>query len=156
MKLKPEQEQQALAILKQLPLFAGCSDEQIQALAAQLDSRTAAKGKVIMMDQEIGKTLYVIVQGSVGIWKRLGGEKKRLATLQAPDFVGERSMFEQTPASALVKAEEDCLIYALERPLFDSVVQKFPSISVIIRMNMEIVRATRITPATPPPPADPL
>src|SRR5207244_9067202 len=98
MKLKPEQEQQAFSIIQNLPLFAGCTVEQIQAMVARLDSRTVVKGKVIMMDQEIGKTLYVIVQGSVGIWKRVGGEKKMLATLKAPNFVGERTRFEKTRA----------------------------------------------------------
>jgi CRP-like cAMP-binding protein len=146
MKIKPDQEKQALEILKGLELFAGCSPEQLQAVAALLDFRELLKGKVAMMDQEIGRTLYILASGKVGIWKRVGGEKKLLATLEAPTFFGERTMFEESPASALVKAEENCTVFALERLMFDQVAGKFPGIGETIRKNMETVRAKRIGP----------
>lgn len=149
MKLKPDQQKQALDILKGLPLFAGCAPEALQALVEFLDSRELAKGKVAMMDQEIGRTLYILVTGSVGVWKRIGGEKKLLATLAAPNFFGERTIFEESPASALVKAEDNCMVFALDRLMFDQVAAKYPPIAEVIRKNMEIVRAQRMGPVLP-------
>jgi CRP-like cAMP-binding protein len=149
MKLKPDQEQHARQILKELPLFAGCSEEQIHALCALLDARDVAAGRVVLMDQEIGKTLYVIASGQVGVYKRVSGEKMQLATLAAPNFVGERTMFEESPASALVKTEEACTIFALERPAFDQLASRFPGIAELIRKNMETVRAQRLSPVKP-------
>jgi len=105
-----------------------------------------------MMDQEIGRTLYILAKGSVGIWKRVGGEKKQLAVLKAPNFFGERSMFEESPASALVKAEERSLIYALERPQFDQVSAQYPGILEPIKKNMAMVREKRLGPTPPPAP----
>jgi CRP/FNR family transcriptional regulator, cyclic AMP receptor protein len=153
MKLKPEQELQAWTILKALPLFAGCPDVSIQAIAKLLDARDIPVGKVILMDQEIGKTLFILSAGSVGVYKRVAGEKKQLAVLKAPDFFGERSMFEESPASALVKSEERVLAYALERSQFDLVAAQFPGILEPIRKNMEEIRLKRIGP--PKPAADP-
>jgi CRP-like cAMP-binding protein len=149
MKLKPDQQTQALDILKGLTLFAGCSSESLQALVEHLDAREIAKGKVAMMDQEIGRTLYILVSGSVGIWKRIGGEKKLLATLAAPNFFGERTIFEESPASALVKAEDNCHVFALDRLMFDQVAGKFPDIAETVRKNMVIVRAYRMGPELP-------
>src|SRR4051812_5245040 len=97
-KLKPEQEIEALRLLKTLPLFAGCPDGAADAMLKLLDARDVILGKVLMMDQEIGRTLYLLAKGSVTVWKRVGGEKKQLAKLTAPDFFGERSMFEESPA----------------------------------------------------------
>jgi CRP-like cAMP-binding protein len=153
MKLKPEHEQEALGLLKTLPLFAGCPEDALQSMVKLLDARDVLLGKVIMMDQEIGRTLYLLAKGSVGIWKRVGGEKKQLATLKAPDFFGERSMFEESPASALVKSSERCWIYALDRPQFDQLALQFPAIQEPIRKNMAEVRGKRMGP-TPPGPAE--
>ena len=137
-------------MLRGLPLFAGCPEVAFEAMVNRLDARDILPGKVILMDQEIAKTLYILSKGSVGVWKRIGGEKVRLAALKAPDFFGERSMFEETPASALVKSDERCLIYALERALFDEIASQFPGILDTIRKNMEAVRLKRFTPSSAP------
>lgn len=85
------------------------------------------------------------------------GEKKRLATLVAPTFFGERSMFEESPASALVKSEGICQVYSLERPQFDQVAGQFPAIFETVKKNMAEVRQKRLGPTPPAPPAaDPL
>jgi CRP-like cAMP-binding protein len=152
MKLKPEQEIEALRLLTTLPLFAGCPNEAAGAMLKVLDARDVILGKVLMMDQEIGRTLYLLAKGSVTVWKRVGGEKKQLAKLTAPDFFGERSMFEESPASALVKSDEKCLIYALERPQFDLVAAQFPGILEPIKKNMAELRLKRIGPVTAPKP----
>ena len=159
MKLKPDQEVNASLLLANSPLFTGCPKESLQAMMKNLDARDILPGKVLMMDQEIGRTLYLLSSGSVSVWKRIGGEKKQLAILKAPSFFGERSMFEESPASALVKSEDKCLVYALERSHFDQVSALFPGILEPIRKNMEEIRQKRMGP-TPPtlpvtPPADP-
>ncbi len=151
MKLKPEQEAQSLAVIKGLSLFAGCPDEALKAIVARLDARDTAAGKVVLMDQEIGKTLYIVATGSVSVWKRFGGEKKQLAVLKGPDLFGERSMFEESPASALVKSNERCAIYALEKAAFDEVAKQFPVIVELVKKNMEDLRQKRITPSSAPP-----
>ena len=146
MKLKPDQELEAFELIKGLPLFAGCPEEALKAIASRLDGRDVLPGKVVLMDQEIGKTLYLLAKGSVGIWKRLGGEKKQLAVLKAPDFFGERSMFEESPASALVKSIDRCLIYALERTHFNEIAVQFPAIVELIKNNMAVIRTQRLGP----------
>jgi CRP-like cAMP-binding protein len=151
MALKPDIEPQARELLRKLPLFGGCSDEQIAALTGGLTGpKDVNAGKVVMMDQEIGKTLYLLAKGSVSVWKRVGGEKMKLASLAAPNFFGERTMFEESPASALVKADETCTLFYMERIEFDKVTQRFPNLAGLIRINMEAVRAQRLGPPKPP------
>jgi CRP-like cAMP-binding protein len=156
MKLNAVQELGAITLLKEMPLFAGCPETAIQAMIRFLDAREIPPGKVILMDQEMSRTFFILAKGSVAVWKRVGGEKKQLATLKAPDFFGERSMFEESPASAMVKSDSACSVYALERSQFDQVAAQFPAILEPIRKNMADVRAKRIGPVVPPKPtADP-
>ena len=143
MKLKPEQLEQAFSTLKALPLFKGCKEDQIRQLAANLEAVSFTKGKVILMEQEISRTLYVLTQGVVTVWRREGGVKKRLATLKAVDFFGEMSMFTEAPANALVKAEEDCQMLALARASFDSVAQNDPSMVPAVRAQVEELKKVR-------------
>jgi CRP-like cAMP-binding protein len=143
MRLKPDQELQAIAVIKTLKLFAGCTEAQLKAMASRLDMQSFVKTKVIIMEQEISKTLYVLLQGSVGIWRRQQGEKKLVATLQAPDFFGEASMFSESPANALVKAQEDCQLVALARTAFDELAANDATFGLLIEKNMEEVHTQR-------------
>jgi CRP/FNR family transcriptional regulator, cyclic AMP receptor protein len=149
MKLKPDQLPAAFQLLKGIRLFEGCPDEAIQAMVASFDAREVLAGKVVLMDQEIGRTLFILAKGSVGVWKRTGGDKKRLAVLRSPDFFGERSMFEESPASALVKTEEDSQIYTLDRNAFVPISVKFPAMMEPLKRNMDTIRAQRIVPPSP-------
>jgi hypothetical protein len=72
MKLRSEQQTQAIEMMKTLKLFAGCSPTQLQMVAVLLEAQNFAKTKVIIMEQEISRTLYLLVQGTVGkeMWKK--------------------------------------------------------------------------------------
>jgi CRP/FNR family cyclic AMP-dependent transcriptional regulator len=143
MALKPDLLQQARILLKGLLLFLGASDEQIDALVAGLDSVEFKKGRVVIMEQEISKTLYVLFKGSVGIWRREHGEKKLVATLRAPDFFGETSMFTESAATALVKAEEDCQMFTIRRSAFDVVLSKYPDLGPLVQKHIAEIKAAR-------------
>lgn len=152
MNLKPEKSLQALEILKRLALFAGCRSEHLDAFVAKLAEREIPKGKVVMMDQEINKTLFILAKGCVEVWKRIQNEKRRLAVLEAPNFFGERSVFEESPASALVKTGTDCSVFTLERNHFEEVAGQYGDLTALILKNMETVRAQRGAPPAQPPP----
>jgi CRP-like cAMP-binding protein len=143
MALKPDVEPQARLLLKGLLLFTGATDEQVQALLASLELMDVKKGRVIIMEQEISKMLYILARGSVGIYRREKGEKKLVATLKAPDFFGETSMFTESPATALVKAEEDTRAFTLKRTAFDAVIAKFPGLGTLVHRHIDEIQAAR-------------
>ena len=156
MKLKPDQEQLAFQLMKGLPIFSGVPEEALREMVSQVDAREIVAGKVVLMDQEIGRTLYVIATGRVGVWKGVGAHRRKLAVLKAPDFCGERSMFEESPASALVKTEEDSLIYSIDRNAFLPISVKYPAMMDPIKRNMEVIRAQRMGPSQAPASGDAL
>jgi CRP-like cAMP-binding protein len=143
MALKPDVEPQARLLFQGILLFSGSTPEQIQALLSEAELLEIKKGKVILMEQEISKTLYILAKGSVGIWRRQGGEKTLVATLRAPDFFGETSMFTDSPATALVKAEEDARLFTLKRSSFDAVLAKFPALAPLVQKHIEEIKMAR-------------
>src|SRR5690242_16639605 len=143
MALKPEFLAQARTLLKGILLFSGASDPQIDALVTELEVQDFKKGRVVIMEQEISKTLYVLATGSMGIWRREGGEKKLVATLRSPDFFGETSMFTESAATAQVKAEEDSRVFMLRRPAFDSVLARFPELGTLLQNQIKLIQAAR-------------
>jgi signal-transduction protein with cAMP-binding, CBS, and nucleotidyltransferase domain len=153
MALKPENVAQARMLLKGILLFSGASDPQIDALVTELDMAEYKKSKVVIMEQEISKMLYILATGAVGIWRREGGEKKLVATLRAPDFFGETSMFTESAATALVKAEEDSRVFLLKRASFDAVVAKFPELAPLVQNQIKLIHAAR-PPIVKPKPAE--
>lgn len=150
MPLKPDQITQAQDLLIKLPLFTGCPVEALAALVTKFDRKELAAGKVAMMDQEINRTLYLLASGAVGIWKRISNNKQQLATLTAPNFFGERSMFEESAASALVKTEGPSVVFTLDRSAFEEVAKQYPAIMPVIHKNMDAIRAQRMGPTTEP------
>lgn len=143
MALRPDVEPQARLLLQGILLFSAATTEHIQSLLAGLDQVEIRKGKVILMDQEISKMLYLIAKGSVGIYRREQGEKKLVATLKAPDFFGETSMFTESAATALVKAEEDTRLFTLSRAAFDAVLAKYPDLGPLVHKQIDVIRAAR-------------
>jgi CRP-like cAMP-binding protein len=155
MKLRADQIPEAIEVLKATPLFQGCAPEALAQLATQLEWRAVKPNAVVLMDQEINRTLYLLSKGSVGVYKRVEGERRQLATLKAPNFFGERSMFEESPASALVKTEEASILFTLEHQKFVEVAAGVAGMSDVVRQNMIAVREQRATPASENPPASP-
>jgi CRP-like cAMP-binding protein len=143
MALRPDVEPQARLLIQGILLFAGATPDHFNKLLASLDMMEIKKGKVIIMEQEISKMLYILAKGSVGIWRREQGDKKLVATLRAPDFFGETSMFTESPATALVKAEEDSRLYTLKRPDFDAIVAQHPELAPLVQKQIEVIRAAR-------------
>jgi CRP-like cAMP-binding protein len=143
MALKPDYESQAKLLLQGILLFAGATPDHVAALLGQVELMEVKKNKVILMEQEISKMLYILASGSVGIWRREKGEKKLVATLKAPDFFGESSMFTEAAANALVKAEEDSRLFVLKRAGFDAVLAKFPDLGPLVAKHIEEIKAAR-------------
>lgn len=65
-------------------------------------------------------------------------------------------MFEESPASALIKSEEPCRLFALDRRQFLGIAERFPRMIDIIRKNMVEIREKRFTPQPAAPASDSL
>lgn len=83
-------------------------------------------GEVIIRENEVGETAYVIAQGKVEVSKQLDGQKVHLAYLGAGEIFGEMSMIDEKPRSATVTAVTETLVSEIRRDDFFISFQREP------------------------------
>jgi CRP/FNR family transcriptional regulator, cyclic AMP receptor protein len=85
-------------------------------------------GEIIIQENDLGETAYVIKQGQVEVSKELHGEKVHLAYLGAGETFGEMSMIDEKPRSATVTAVTETLVSEIRRDDFFNSFQTDPKI----------------------------
>ena len=118
------------AALTAVPLFRDLDGDQLRGIAGVLRSARARAGDAILLEGDPGRSLFVLVRGSVETTKHLGviglengaPRQKVLVRLSAPQFFGEIGLLEDTPRSATVRAATDCELLELQRTDFERLV----------------------------------
>jgi len=93
-----------LDALRQVPLFARLSNEQLQWIADHSGEVRVNAGDLLFAEGSLAEQFYVLLEGELQITKRIGGLETVLVTHQAGAFTGEIPLLTGTPyiASARV------------------------------------------------------
>src|SRR5579863_6790783 len=117
--------------LKQVPLFTGLAEDEIQELMALAKRRTFRSGEVIFHRDDPGQVLYVIKEGKVKICLiSPDGQEISLAVLGKGDCFGELALLDGLPRSADAIALEKVECYTLQRSDFHNAIMKNPKIAI--------------------------
>lgn len=120
----------AAALLRGTPLFAGLNDEAAGELAKRLVRRTFKRGQPLFHQGDPGDSLYVLVDGSVAIVvSSENGDRMVLTTLHAPDVLGEIALLDGGRRSASAEAVEGTTALMLSRPAFLDLMKEQPSLA---------------------------
>jgi CRP-like cAMP-binding protein len=115
-------------VLASIPFFAEVLDgEQIDLLAADLYPKEFAKGSAFIREDELGTSLFVIVEGSVGVTVGEHG-KDRVATLSAGDMVGEMSLMTGARRSATVTADTPVVALEITKAALEPILNESPGL----------------------------
>src|SRR6185369_5268100 len=97
-------------LLRQIPLFELLDNDELKALAAQLDQKHYLKGQMIFSEGDPGGRMYVVQSGKVEVFiKDAGGDMVPLDDVDKGEIFGELSLLDNEPRSANAKAVEDTL-----------------------------------------------
>jgi len=124
-KLDPGDTARALA---RVPLFAGCSDEEIRDIAELAHLLRFEDGAVIVPEGEEGLGFYLVMSGEASV-VRGGEEVNRLA---AGDFFGEIALLEGTVRTASVVATGTVVCIGILRGDFKPLLMRQPRIALRI------------------------
>lgn len=83
-------------------------------------------GKPIMREGEAGVSMYVVMQGVVGIFIR----NNPVETVNAGGTFGEMALVDQSPRTASAIAQTDCVLLSVNRKTLIALVQNQPAIGV--------------------------
>jgi hypothetical protein len=108
----------ALDLLRSLPLFRPLPVPVLEELASKLVVVTTSAGEQVIREGDSGDRFYVIGSGEVDV----SSDGRPVATLGPGDYFGEIALLRDLPRTATVEATGDSRLYALERDEFLSAV----------------------------------
>lgn len=143
-------------IIKDVPFFRSLGRESIDYITEKLKFKQFSKGDMICKVGDPGDKMYIVLSGKVEV-KTAGGQS--LAFIHGGNYFGEMSLLTGEPRSASVEAAEDTETFLLEKPDFDVILDKYPTISIAMSKIMSqrlrdtnaavANKATSSTPAGP-------
>ncbi len=130
--------------LDQVPLFRGLSESQVRAVSAVLRRGRARAGEAIVSEGEMGRSLFVLVRGTVETTKQMGlagpdgsgPRQKVLVQMSAPQSFGEIGLLEESPRSATVRAATECELLELRREDFEKLVGSDVHLAYVLVRNI--------------------
>jgi CRP/FNR family transcriptional regulator, cyclic AMP receptor protein len=110
-------------LLKGIPLFAGCSRVELEAVSRVADELRLPAGRVLMRQGAPGRELFVLVEGEATVER----DGTTVAVRRGGDFIGELALVTGRPRSATVTATTDLQTLVLERLNFDRLLRDVPT-----------------------------
>lgn len=111
-------------LISKVPLFAGCSKQELGLVARIADEIALPGGTSVFEQGKRGREFCVLVAGEVEI--RQG--PTRLRALTAGDFFGEIALILDAPRSATVTATTDVRLLVIDQAAFRRLLREVQSI----------------------------
>src|SRR5438552_3281670 len=125
---RPVQEEQAeaLSILRGEPLFGCLSDDQLNQLVKQARLNYFGRGEPVIEEGSPGDSMFVLLRGAANVSVSKNGSTIQVATLSAGDCFGEMSMITGERRCATVRADGDCYVMEIGKPVMAEVLRGVP------------------------------
>jgi len=131
--------------LQEVLLFKDIAEAEKAAVWARLEERRLRRGDVLFREGDAGKELFFIRSGTVIVSKHVKGRVEQvLARLGSGDFFGEMSLFDDQPRSATIQAEEDTVMYGLDRASLDYLIEQNPRAATAFFTQVVLVLIKRL------------
>ena len=131
-----------VANLRAFELFLGLDDDSLAEVAAICEEMAVPAGRVIFQQGEVGDRLYLLQEGSVGVFRGDTDPSRLLAVLQAPTVFGEMAIVNQDRLRTVsVRAISNVRLLAIPAALVGPLLRRFPQ----LRENLSNLVAARLT-----------
>lgn len=118
-------------ILRRIPLFSSLKDDELEAIYKLSYIRKCTKDSIILLENEEGDTLFIIISGKVKVTTfSESGKEVIFSILNEGDFFGDMSLMDGKPRSATVISIEDSELRLLRRNDFIKLVEEHPGIAL--------------------------
>ena len=121
-----------VASLAAVPLFAGCSHDELEAVASRMEAVDARAGSVLFREGDPGDDLYIVTAGQVRIVSDADSEKVVFAHLGPGEFFGEMALMTGSARSAAAIATTDAQLWRLRKDRLDALLVESPRVGLEI------------------------
>jgi diguanylate cyclase (GGDEF)-like protein len=129
--------QDLTAFLKQVTIFSSLGDNEITEILKYCRLIGFKENETVFKEGAEGNELYIIYTGRVTITIQLpDGRQHEITQFKAGDFLGEMSIFDQSPRSASCITKEQSQLLSMRGQGFFDLVQTKPEIAIQIMYKM--------------------
>jgi len=122
----PEQEKTIREKLNKSFMFQSLSEGEKDIVIAAMQERITEPKEVVIQEGDEGDCLYVVAQGTLQCQKLFKGnsEPTLLMTYEPEMAFGELALLYNAPRAATIIANEECLLWKLDRDTFNHIVKE--------------------------------
>jgi len=139
--------------LKRIALFEDIPLDELLIIDRNLKEINFLTHEVIFAEGTQGEELYIVLQGEVQILKRVRRKHlfapeslvsfnnqlyRELSRLQAGQYFGDLTLFDEMPRAATAIAHTDCTLLALKRNSFQTLISEHPEIALRMCREMSL------------------
>jgi aspartate ammonia-lyase len=129
------------AFIKNIELFKGMSESELDILVQNLEQKEFTRGKLLFEEHGPRKDIFIIFKGEVELFKSIHfGAETKLSYFKKGDFLGEGSWADDSPHSTSARAVQDTIVFSISKKYFNengpSAVKIFSNIARVISRRM--------------------
>lgn len=123
--------------LAYVPIFSEIPMETVEKIEKIGTRKIYKKNDVILMEDEVGTALFVIVTGKVKVARTsTDGREVILTILSESDFFGEMAILDGQTRSATVVAIEDSELFLIQRNDFINLLKEYPEVAISLLQEL--------------------
>ncbi len=119
-------------LLRDVPIFADLSPEDLQQVAAIAGEQWYPDASAIFHQGEDGNVMFIIVNGHVQVVRSVNGKDQMLAQRGPGEIVGEMAIIESAPRSATLLTQGDVRMLTIEGEPFKQILRVRPEVSLAV------------------------
>jgi CRP-like cAMP-binding protein len=121
-----------LELLRQVPLFAGCSKRELGEIATLADELSFPVGKTLISEGKLGHEFFVLIDGEVEV--RMKGRKVK--NLAGGSFFGEMALVASLPRNATVTVVSPVRVLVVHEQAFRRLLRDSPGIQLKVLQTL--------------------
>jgi CRP-like cAMP-binding protein len=125
---KPVQEghTEALGILRGEPIFQCLNGEQLEGIVKHSQFNHFGRGERVIEEGAEGQSMFILLRGSAQVSVSQNGSAIRVGVLRSGDCFGEMSLLTGEKRTATVRAEDDCEVLEISKPVMATLLRDAP------------------------------
>ena len=137
-----EGHEEACEILRGEQLFQCLSEDQLENLVKEAHLNHFGRGERMIEEGAEGDSMFILLRGTANVSVSKNGNSIQVAALSAGDCFGEMSLLTGEKRSATVRANGDCYVMEIHKPVMAEVISQSPSClqqlsEILARRKME-------------------
>ena len=119
-----------IELLQKLPLFSDLNHAETLRLAAICIAEKRGAGTILVAENALGESLFVVRSGRVSVDKGDGSSRLHLGEMAAGEMFGEMSLVDDVLTQATVTALEDVELLVVPRGELDALLSSDPALAL--------------------------